>query len=207
MQAIRKLPKAFERYRKKGGVLDFSVYEDADGTDAEILPAIEQSLRHARTFDAEKLRLLGARRIKEKAFFGDWYDRGSGLLLMRGSYSTADGRTLESPKLKTLDGIKILGGASNVPSPGSGGEFAYAFSRPPYSLRGKPSETQAIFEEIRDFILPPLAWSDIRDWSSPLLPEVSDYFAAGMKWWGVFLFSIHIPAFRRLTIIAGSAAD
>ena len=38
-------------------------------------------------------------------------------------------------------------------------------------------------------------------------PAVSDYFAAGMEWWGVFLFSVYVPALQRLTIIAGSSTD
>jgi hypothetical protein len=66
---------------------------------------------------------------------------------------------------------------------------------------------QAVFEEIRDFILPPLKSSEILDWTSRELPEVSDYFVDGMEWWGAFLFSIHIPALQRLTIIAGSSTD
>ena len=39
------------------------------------------------------------------------------------------------------------------------------------------------------------------------LAEVSDYFESGLEWWGVFLFSIYVPALRRLVIIAGSATD
>jgi hypothetical protein len=64
-----------------------------------------------------------------------------------------------------------------------------------------------VFEKIRDFILPPLEGAEIFDWSSPQLPEVSDYFDPGMEWWGVFLFSIHVPAMTRLTVIAGSTSD
>ncbi len=45
------------------------------------------------------------------------------------------------------------------------------------------------------------------DWSSPRLPEASRFFAAGMEWWGVFLFTIYVPQIRRLTVIAGSTAD
>lgn len=66
---------------------------------------------------------------------------------------------------------------------------------------------QTVFDGIMDFMLPPAHESAICDWCGPELPEVSDYFAAGMEWWGVFLFSIHVPAIRRLTIIAGSASD
>ena len=205
MQKIKKLPPAFKRFGRMGGVLNFAVFDDADGTDDEILSAVAQASK--REFDLEKLRSLGSRRIDERAFFGDWYDRETGSLLLRGSYKTADGMELQNPRLKKLDRVKIMSGAAPCPEAGAGGQFAYAFSQPPYPLRARPREVQAVFDDIRDFILPPLQWSEISDWSSPRLPEVSNYFAAGMEWWGVFLFSIHIPSNRRLTIIAGSTTD
>ncbi|MBN9467142.1 MAG: hypothetical protein J0J10_00035 [Bosea sp.] len=57
------------------------------------------------------------------------------------------------------------------------------------------------------FLFPPLQKAEITDWSSPKLPEVSDYFADGMEWWGVFLFTIYLPDLKRLTVIAASATD
>lgn len=207
MKRIEKLPPAFKRYDKMLGVLDFAVFDDATGTEEEILSAIPQTLRHSNSFDGEALRLLGCRRIRERAFFGDWYDLDSGHLLKVGGWRTADGRELENPKLNKLDGVKIMSGAAPCPDAGAGGQFAYAFSCPPYGLKGRPSEVQANFVEIRDFLLPPGQRSEICDWSSPRLPEVSDYFAAGMEWWGVFLFSIYIPQIERLTIVAGSTTD
>ncbi len=205
MNRIEKLPPAFERFDEMLGVLDFAIFENAGGTQEEILSAVPQALRHFQRFDAEKLRGLGSRRITEKAFFGDWYDFDSGSLLRLGRYKTADGLQLTNPVLSSLDGVKIMSGASSCPE--LGGQFAYAFSHPPYPLRASPSEVQAVFGEIRDFILPPLNGSEILDWSDARLPEVSDYFDDGAEWWGVFLFSVHIPSVRRLTIIAGSTTD
>ena len=89
----------------------------------------------------------------------------------------------------------------------AGGQFAYAFSCPPYRLQAKASAIQSTFDEIREFISPSKTEIHIWHWSNPALPQVSDYFAAGMEWWVVYLFSIHVPARRRLTIIAGSATD
>ena len=43
--------------------------------------------------------------------------------------------------------------------------------------------------------------------SSSALPDVSDYFADGMEWWGVFLFSIYTAETRRLAIIMASTTD
>ncbi|PJR17072.1 hypothetical protein [Sinorhizobium meliloti] len=205
MNRIEKLPPAFERFDKMLGVLDFAVFENAGGTEEEVLSAVPQALRHFHRFDAGKLRSLGSRRITEKAFFGDWYDPDSGNLLRLGRYKTADGRQLTDPVLSSLDGVKIMSGGSSCPE--TGGQFAYAFSSPPYPLDARPGEVQAVFEEIRDFILPPHRASEILDWSDMRLPEVSDYFDDGAEWWGAFLFSVHIPSMRRLTIIAGSTTD
>ncbi len=207
MKLVDKLPPAFKRFEKMLGVLDFAVFDEAGGTEEEILSAIPQALGHAHSFDADRLRLLGCKRMHQRAFFGDWYDLDSGSLVKVGGYRTADGSELHNPKLKKLDGVKIMSGASPCPEAGAGGQFAYAFANPPYGLKGRPSEVQSVFTEVRDFILPPTHRSEICDWSSPQLPEVSDYFAAGMEWWGAFLFSIHIPAIERLTVIAGSTTD
>jgi hypothetical protein len=73
--------------------------------------------------------------------------------------------------------------------------------------RAPPDEVQTVFEEIKEIMLPPKRHCEIADWSNERLPEVSDYFEDGMDWWGVFLFSMHVPSMRRLTIIAGSATD
>ena len=207
MRRIEKLPSAFGTYDEMMGVLDFAVFEDATGSEAEALRAIPHALRHARVVDTETLSRLGFRRIDLREFMGDWYDVETGNLLRNGSYQTADGSELLNPALKELDGVKIVSGASFCSEAGAGGQFAYAFSHPPYGLRGCPSRVQAVFEEIRDFILPPVHQGEIWDWSNPRLPDASDYFVEGMEWWGVFLFTIHVPAIRRLTIVAGSTTD
>jgi hypothetical protein len=185
----------------------FAVFDHADGSEHEILSSIPQALVHARAFDAKKVRMLGWRRIRPRAFSGDWYDLESGVLLKMGSYTTVDGSELKNPVLKNLDRVKSVSGLSPNPEAGSGGQFAYACANPPYRLKSRPREVQATFDEIGDFILPPAYESAIWDWRSPELPEASDYFAAGMEWWGAFLFSIHIPATKRLTIVAGSTTD
>lgn len=207
MNRIETLPPAFERFETMMGVLDFAIFENATGDREDMLSAIPQALRHAERFDADKLRQLAGTPISDRTFFGDWYDFDCGQLLKLGRYKTAAGSELENPPLRSLDDVRILSGSSSCPEPGSGGQFAYAFSNPPYSLAARPSAVQAVFEEIRDFILPPRRHSEIVDWSNARLPEVSDYFDAGAEWWGIFLFGIFIPSLRRLTIIAGSTTD
>jgi hypothetical protein len=207
MERILSLPPAFERFKEMGGVLDFAVFEEAAGTEEEILSAVPHALYTTSTYDREKLCSLGSQRIPEQTFFGSWFDYKSGLLLQAGSVVTADGTKLENPLLVSLDGVHIKAGA--FPTPSGPGEFAYAFADPPYGLYAKQSfcEVQAVFDDIRHFILPPGHASEISDWSSERLAEVSDYFEDGLEWWGVFLFSIYIPSLQRLTIIAGSTTD
>jgi hypothetical protein len=129
------------------------------------------------------------------------------MLLKLGNYTNADGAELHNPKLKNLDRVKIMSGGAPVPEAGAGGEFAYAYSYSPDGLRGPPSEVQFVFEDVRDFLILPTHTSEICDWTSPKLPEVSDYFEAEMEWWGVSLLSIYIPAEQKLTIIVGSTRD
>ncbi len=124
-----------------------------------------------------------------------------------GEYTTSDGKKLVNPRLKDLEGIHIRSGGSPLPEAGAGGQFAYAFSWTPYGLKAGPEQVQELFTAITKFVLPPNLEHDILDWSSPRLPEVSKFFAAGMEWWGVFLFTVHIPVIRRLTVIAGSTSD
>lgn len=187
-----------------GGVLKFSLFEDAEGDEASALAAISAVVPD---IDTKVLRSLGSRRIEDKVFFGDWYDAEGDALLRLGRHRTSDGRELTDPCFEDLDSTGIVSGSSSIPDAGSGGQFAYAFSCTPYGLRAKPSVVQERFRKIRDIVLPPDLAHAILDWSHPRLPEASPYFAAGMEWWGVFLFTVHVPALGRLTGIAGSATD
>ena len=156
--------------------------------------------------DQTKLKLLGFRRIDLGAFYGDWYDVDGDALLKFGTITTDDGRNLVNPRLRDLDRMTVSR-AFHIPEAGMGGQFAYAFSEPPYGLQARPSEVQELFCAIRDFILPRGSEHEISHWSSPRLTEASDYFTAGMDWWGVFLFTVYLPTLRRLTAIAGSTTD
>ena len=207
MERVQKLPSVFERARKAGVVLDFAMFDGAIGTEAEIVDAVPQVFARRSNFDAGRLRTLGSRVIWKRQFLGDWYDPENKALIKFGDWRTDDGRELHNPLLKTLDRVRFQSGGIEIPDAGTGGNFAYAFSSPPYSLQAKPSEIQAIFDSILTIILPTKVVAEIRDWSDARLPEVSDYFEHGMEWWGVFLFSIHLPALERLTIIAGSTTD
>ncbi len=211
MERLLTLPAAFDRYTSIGGVLDFALFDDSDGSEAEVLTAIEQCLRTAlpedAPFDREALRQSGSRVIGQAEFLGDHFDAEAGQLLKRGSWTLANGMELEDPLLVDLQGHSITNGSMGLPNVGSGGQFALAFSEPPYGLQADPVEVQHLFDSIRSLILPGHAETEIRDWTSTDLPEVSAYFDAGMEWWGVYLFSLHTPQTRRLTVIAGSTTD
>jgi hypothetical protein len=204
MRVIENLPAAFERFHKIGGTLRFAAFDDADGDENSTLAAISTILPDV---DQTKLKLLGFRYIDIRVFYGDWYDAGDDAILRLGAFTTEDGRELVNPKLRDLNHAIIVSGVSKVPEAGKGGQFAYAFSSTPYRLQARPSEVQELFCVIRDFVLPRDFELEIADWSNPRLPEVSEYFAAGMEWWGVFLFAVYVPALRRLTTIAGSSTD
>lgn len=206
MQRFHRLPSPFGRFRKVGGVLDFGVFDDTDGTDADIIEAVAQTLPRSRRFDGERLIRQGGRPVFERALLGDWYDPDRQVLLYRGEWTAPDGRKLIDPPLPSLRTSKLSGGVA-LPEPGEGGQLAYAFSCPPYSLNAKPGEVQELFDAIIAFLLPSGRQHEIRDWSSPALIDVSDYFEAGADWWGVHLYTIRTPESRRLTVIAGSMSD
>jgi hypothetical protein len=181
MRQLNHLPSAFKRFASMGGVVDFAVFEDASGTEDDCLAAIPAALQPRTTLHIETLRRLGFRRLDERTFLGDGYDSESGRLRLDKASSRA------------------------LPLAGSGGQFADAFSDPPYGLQANDAAVQAVFQDIKAFLMP--SGSDILDWSNPALPEVSDYFDAGAEWWGMYLFTIYVPDLRRLSVIAASTTD
>ncbi len=211
MERIEKEPGSVRRYREIGGVLDFTFFEGVDDTFQSAHAAIDQALTRFATgrerFDPTHLRLAPCKRVSKDAFLGDWFDNRSGLLIRRGVFTTDTGQKLIDPTYKQLEGVSIRSGSSPVPALWAGGQFAYAFSQPPYGLQATPNEIQALFRKVCDVILPPWLDSEIIDWCSPELAGVSDYFLAGAEWWGAFLFTVRVPVHQRMTIILGSATD
>ncbi len=212
MRPVEKLPPSFKRFQKAGGVVRFAVFDASAGEEADLIFAIKSALPKYSTFSEERLRALPRKLLKEQTFFGDWFDPWDRSLIRVGDWDTRDGQDLHNPKLKNLIGKghgrhESMSGAARGIVAGEGGQFAYAFSNPPYSLRARPTEVQELFDEITAFVMPSDQQSTILDWTSPRLPELSDYFAAGMEWWGTFLFTIHVPDTGRLTAIAASTSD
>lgn len=203
MRILSPLPAAIGRYADIFGPLLIAPFEDADGDVETALDAIDQVV----PVNREELRRLGYREIDDDAFFGDWYEPSSRSLLLRGEYTTKDGRKLVNARLRDLDGVEFQHGGSALPECGAGGNFGYAFAHPPYGLSATQSEVQALFDKITDIVLPRHTPHVIWDWTSPDLPKVSNFFDAGMEWWGVFLFTVYVPEQRRLSVIVGSTTD
>lgn len=201
---VIELPQAFQRFSEIEGALEFTIIENTQGDLESVLLAISTAVPG---IDENKLKILGCRRIDVALFHGDWYESDTKSLLRIGNYITEDGRTLTNPRLRDLAGVRITRGGGPIPEPGHGGQFAYAFSWTPYGLQASPVEIQDLFDAIEEFILPPKLEHEILDWANPRLTEASEYFAAGMEWWGVFLFTVFVPAIQRLTVIAGSTTD
>ena len=212
MRAVEKLPPSIRRFHKAGGVVRFAVFDGSAGAEDDLVAAIRAALPKGSTFDEDKLRALPRRVLKERVFLGDWVDPVDRSLIRIGDWHTRDAQRLHNPKLKTLIGKGRgrgdgMSGAARGVVAGEGGQFAYAFSNPPYSLRARPTEVQELFDDITALIVPADQQNTILDWTSARLSEVSDYFVPGMDWWGAFLFTIHVPAIGRLTAIAASTSD
>ncbi|MGH8777751.1 hypothetical protein [Paraburkholderia sp.] len=207
MKKLEPLPPMFRRLQQIGGVLEFIVFEEAEGTEDEIAAAMCSTLSEIATVNTDALRSIGYRRITQREFFGDWYDLDRKALIRCGDWKIEGGKELHNPRFVDIGDRKIISGGGSIPDAGSGGQFAFAFTDPPYKLRAPYGEVQVLFDQICGFLMPPGFDVDILDWSSDRLPDVSDYFVDGMEWWGVFLFSVYVSGLKRLTIIAGSSTD
>lgn len=206
MQRRTSLPAAFHRYARLGE-LEFALFDDADGTPEQIVAAVHQALPPRASFDGARLLQLGSRELDRSQFFGPSLSPDGRDLIRQGTWRTADGREWTDPTFRQLAGMQVVSGGSGWPDPGTGGNFAHAFSRPVHGPGGDPLEWQQLFDVICAVLLPPGTRAEIRDWATPQLGEVSDYFEAGLEWWGVYLFSIYLPEWRQLAIVLGSATD
>lgn len=201
------LPAAFDRYALLGGALEFALFDDADGTPEQIVEAVRQALPSCASFSGERLLQLGCRPIHQTRFFGSYLGNDGRDLIRRGTWRTADGQQFTDATFRQLAGLRVTSGGHSPPDPGEGGNFALGFAFPVHGPGGDPLEWQYLFDSIRTVLLPPATPAEIRDWASPHLDEVSDYFAAGLEWWGVYLFSIYLPDWRQLAIVLGSSTD
>lgn len=204
------VPAAFDkgllrRIKKLGCVIDVSAFEANDGELETCRQAISQTFGPDRT-DAI-LFSVSPRKLRERKFFGDWLNLDTGKLIKRGTYKNDAGDELIDPTMEKLFKFGARSSACEIPDAGSGGQFAYAFLCPPYSLRGSARSIQETFDELRWAILPNDTENEILDWTSPILTNFSAYFKVGMEWWGIFLFTIFSRSRRRLIVLSASTTD
>jgi hypothetical protein len=179
-----------DQYKVCGGELDFTFLACSKLSDDFERASIKKHLGGQSEglwqvwVDATQLYNLNFRSINVSKFLGDLCD--------------PDTRMLRKPfhQLAT-DNIKV----------GGGGQFALAFGNSVHGFYGGDAERQRLFTRITNFIVPTGAKVLIRDWTSTELPKLSNYFDAGMEWWGVYLFTVFDPERKLLTVISGSATD
>lgn len=199
MHRVAILPTSMARFHEIGGVVEFASFEDASGDPDEALNAICEVVPH---IDKERLRAIGFRQVDDKQFYGDRYELETHSLLTDEFLSGAPTRR----RFREIGDARANSGGS-IPEAGAGGQFAFAFVAPPYTLTGTANEIQNLFDKIMHFILPTGVGHEILDWTSADLPKASPYFEDGMEWWGVFLFTLYVPEYRRLTVAWASTTD
>lgn len=157
--------------------------------------------------DVKLLRTLGFRVLSRDEFMGTHWSPTARKLVKQGVWTDAHGVAHRDPILETLDGVKFTCGGGELGSPHESGDYARAFAFPPYGLTGTPSSIQAIFDEVTETFMPSDRKTIIRDWCHRDLPKVSAYFEDGNEFWGMFLFTVHVPAERRMCVIMASETD
>jgi hypothetical protein len=190
---------------KMGCAIRICAYEAESGDSEVCRIAIGQTF--GKDCDHQVLASIEPRKMRERSFFGDWLDFDTGKLIKRGTHSNDAGVELINPTLLQLANFRARSSGGDIPEAGEGGQFAYAFLCPPYSLRGDARKIQETFDALRAALLPEDSENEIRDWTSPRLPEFSAYFKAGMEWWGIFLFTIFDSSRKRLLVLSASTTD
>jgi len=213
------LPSVIEHFQNSGGELEYSVFLGACSGKETHLRAIDAHLTDAATVadhddvwtlpsdQAAYLQTLEERELTPDEFFGDSCDPVDRMLIRQGSGEVKGLGRLTNPRYDTLYGRKFGSWGAGVPRKTKAGQYAFAFSAPPYSLHLSLEEVQSCFAAINDVILPLGEPAVIYDWSAKDLVPLDPYFEAGAEWWGMFLFTIHHPGLSQMVVISGSSTD
>ena len=116
-----------------------------------------------------------------------------------------------SMKGETVPFSKFWGTDDMEPKPINGGAWSIpiidgyktAFFHPPYGLQETSANQKALFEGINKFVLGPIERCEIVSWSN----NWSNYFDAGLEWWGAFYWTIRHTGTGRLAVIGASSTD
>ncbi|MBV9851394.1 MAG: hypothetical protein JO250_17125 [Armatimonadetes bacterium] len=138
------------------------------------------------------------REITIAEFVGPLYEVGSHRLLLRG-------RTRNHLNHYFFAGEpESPGTVREIPGGMTGYGYAYAFTEPPYNLRGTSEEINTLFlsmnvQLFQDFEEAVTFYEWSTDWST--------YFDAGHEWWGAFLWTVHNTKTNLILGIGASTTD
>lgn len=200
-----------------GVELDYSFFGGAGPDRLDRLRAIDAHLSaaenprewHLPSAAIAALQSIEERKLTREIFLGEWCDPRDLMLIRRGSGDVEGLGRVSDIRYDTLGEAKVRNWGVAIPDPGfdEPGQYAYAFSSPPYSLNALRSEIQRLFKQSTELLLGRGAPIEIFDWSGGDLTLVHPLFEAGMEWWGVFLFTIFNPDDRTMVVISGSTTD
>lgn len=198
-----------------GVELDYSFFAGAEpdrlsrllAVDAHLVRADSPRQWHLPADAIVALQSLNERPITREIFLGDWCDPRDLMLIRRGSGEVEGlGRVSDIRYDKLGEApFRSWGGAN--PDCEEPGQYAYAFSCPPYGLKGPSAKIQRLFKASTELILGRGGRIEIFDWSGGDLTRVHPTFEAGMEWWGVFLFTVFNPGDHSMVVISGSTTD
>ncbi len=208
-------PRALAAFRAAGGVIDYSFFLATDEDLATVGTAMQRHFSELDgvgplwrpSFDAAALETLPRRKVDKVTLFGSWYEPSTGELKKLGSGVVKGKGNLTDPLYSELGTGRTLNWAGPAPEAGTGGQYAYAFTEPPHGLSAEPATVQSLFDDINSEVFPSKFDHLIVDWSGEDLVKLSNYFEAGMEWWGVLLFTVYVPHLQRLTVVSASTTD
>jgi hypothetical protein len=198
-----------------GVELDYSFFGGAGPDRLDRLRAIDAHLSAAENprewhlpADAiVALQSIEERKLTREAFLGEWCDPRDLMLIRRGSGEVEGLGRVSDIRYDKLGEAPFRSWGGATPNCDEPGQYAYAFSCPPYSLEGPSAKIQRLFKASTELILGRGGRIEIFDWSGGDLTRVHPTFEAGMEWWGVFLFTILNPEDHSMVVISGSTTD
>jgi hypothetical protein len=189
MQPAALLPQALYAYRKAGGTLHIGVFDDCDGSDAQLRQALAHAIAEAsggrHSVDLEQLARLPAQLISREAFLRRdmvmWWDR----------------RTYPDP--------------DQSPPPAEFGGFGFVLGVSCPAFASGSAAARRLYEAVIEAVAPSGAEGRglvFCDWKGEGLPAVSPFFTSPvlqrMEWWNAWLLTAYAPGRRRLSVIVGS---
>ncbi|MFU7529105.1 hypothetical protein [Qipengyuania sp. ASV99] len=153
------------------------------------------------------LQSLNQCNLTREAFLGEWCDPRDLMLIKRGSGEVEGLGQVSDIRYDKLGEAPFRSWGGATPDCEEPGQYAYAFSCPPYSLEGPSAKIQRLFKASTELLLGRGERIEIFDWSRGDLTRVHPLFEAGMEWWGVFLFTIFKLDDHSMFVISGSTTD